>query len=86
MTAFISRWIPGKLLHFPICFGQLFAKYDTLYVIGGAGRKSERDQNTASIGTIHAWNEEAQEWSLRTELAIPRHNHSVSYLGKSFIK
>lgn len=56
--------------------------HNTLYLIGGAGRKCERDNSTVSVGTIDVWNEEAKEWCMRTELAIPRHNHSVAYFGK----
>ena len=55
---------------------------DTLYLIGGAGRVTERDRTTVSVGAIDIWDIENKQWCLKSEMSIPRHGHSVAYIGK----
>ena len=55
---------------------------DVLYLIGGAGRVSEKDRTTSSCNAIDVWNPKEQEWKLHFAMSIPRHGHAVAYLGK----
>ncbi|XP_067005095.2 actin-binding protein IPP-like [Anabrus simplex] len=78
-------WFPFTTLRFPCCFGRLYTMNDSLYLIGGAGRMTERDHTTSSLGVIDVWNIQAKEWHLQAEMSIPRHGHSVAYLGTQLL-
>ena len=58
---------------------------DTLYLIGGAGKLTERDKTTISVGAIDAWDTENKQWCLKSEMNIPRHAHSLAYIGRQNI-
>lgn len=58
---------------------------DKLYLIGGAGRITEKERNTSSVSAIDVWDQHDREWKLKTELAIPRHGHCVAYLGTQIL-
>nr|XP_023018605.1 uncharacterized protein LOC111507520 isoform X1 [Leptinotarsa decemlineata] len=72
-------------LRFPRCFSCMFAMYDKLYIIGGAGKITENNTCTTSIGNIDYWNDKKLEWKTVTELSIPRHGHAVSSLGTQIL-
>lgn len=58
---------------------------DKLYLIGGAGKMSDNERTTSSLGAIDIWDSKDREWKLQTELLIPRHGHSVAYLGTQIL-
>ncbi|XP_018896726.2 uncharacterized protein [Bemisia tabaci] len=80
-----NMWTQCSPLRFPRCFGVLFPKGDSLYFIGGAGRQNEKETTTYSISAIDSWDDLKKEWYLETEMAIPRHGHSVCYLGSQIL-
>ncbi|KAJ8945183.1 hypothetical protein NQ314_009296, partial [Rhamnusium bicolor] len=63
----------------------MFVMSDRLYIIGGAGKTSERDKSTTSVGDIDVWDGNRFEWRNVTEMHIPRHGHSVAYLGTQIL-
>lgn len=58
---------------------------DSLYLIGGAGRISDKDKTTTSVEAIDVWCNKDKEWRLLTEMAIPRHGHAVAYIGTQIL-
>lgn len=63
----------------------MFVISDRLYLIGGAGRMTEKDKTTTSLGTIDVWDVNTANWQNLTEMAIPRHGHAVAYLGTQIL-
>lgn len=56
-----------------------------LYLIGGAGKTNEYDKSTSSVKDVDVWNEEHLRWEYKTEMSIPRHGHSVAYVGTQLL-
>ncbi|GLV32430.1 uncharacterized protein CBL_00861 [Carabus blaptoides fortunei] len=80
-----NEWTRIENLRFPRCFAAMFAMNDQLYLIGGAARSGERERNTISISAVDVWDPRDRQWKLKTELTIPRHGHSVAYLGTQIL-
>ncbi|XP_069703946.1 uncharacterized protein [Periplaneta americana] len=78
-------WINYQSLRFPRCFGRLSVLRETLYLLGGAGRISESERTTNSVGDIDVWDAESRQWCLKTEMKTPRHGHSVAILGTQIL-
>lgn len=58
---------------------------DQLYIIGGAARSGDRDRSTISISAVDVWDPRDRQWKLKTEMNIPRHGHTVAYLGTQIL-
>lgn len=82
-----NRWTEITRLSFPRCFSGMFVMSDRVYLIGGAGKKTDDYEKgeTASVATVDAWDVNNAEWRSLTEMAIPRHGHSVAYLGTQIL-
>ncbi|KAG7307534.1 hypothetical protein JYU34_007739 [Plutella xylostella] len=80
-----NEWTEIHHLRFPRCFATLFSMNDKLYLVGGAGRLSEKEKSASSVGAVDAWDWAAREWRPHTELSIPRHGHALAYLGTQLI-
>nr|XP_032514162.1 uncharacterized protein LOC116767787 isoform X3 [Danaus plexippus plexippus] len=80
-----NQWTQIHSLRFPRCFATLFSMNDKLYIIGGAGKISEKDKTPSSVGAIDVWDWKDRAWKLETEMSIPRHGHALAYLGTQLI-
>ncbi|XP_072944216.1 uncharacterized protein [Epargyreus clarus] len=80
-----NEWTQIHSLRFPRCFATLFAMNDKLYIIGGAGKISDKDKTPSSVSAIDVWDWRERQWKLETELSIPRHGHALAYLGTQII-
>lgn len=68
-------------LRFARCFAQMLVISDKMYIVGGAGRSVTLEKLTASAGSVDIWNDKQCQWENVSELSIPRHGHSLGYLG-----
>ncbi|XP_045542733.1 uncharacterized protein LOC106720143 isoform X2 [Papilio machaon] len=80
-----NEWTEIYSLRFPRCFATLFAMNDKLYIIGGAGKITEKDKTPSSVGAIDIWDWKDRTWKQETEMSIPRHGHALAYLGTQLI-
>ncbi|XP_068629664.1 uncharacterized protein [Battus philenor] len=80
-----NDWTEIYSLRFPRCFATLFAMNDKLYIIGGAGKITEKDKTPSSVGAIDIWDWKERVWKQETEMSIPRHGHALAYLGTQLI-
>ncbi|XP_052757570.1 uncharacterized protein LOC113517602 isoform X1 [Galleria mellonella] len=80
-----NEWTEIHNLRFPRCFATLFAMNDKLYIIGGAGKKSDKDKTASSVGAIDVWDWKDRAWKHETDMSIPRHGHALAYLGTQLI-
>ncbi|XP_061712454.1 uncharacterized protein LOC133521482 isoform X1 [Cydia pomonella] len=80
-----NQWTAIYDLRFPRCFSTLFAMNDKLYLVGGAGKVSEREKTASSVGAIDYWDWKSRSWKQQTEMSIPRHGHALAYLGTQMI-
>ncbi|XP_075969781.1 uncharacterized protein LOC142972487 isoform X2 [Anticarsia gemmatalis] len=80
-----NEWTEIHSLRFPRCFSTMFAMNDKLYIVGGAGKVSEKDKTASSVGAIDAWDWKEREWRQETEMSMPRHGHALAYLGTQLI-
>lgn len=76
-----SRWRLTTPLKFPRTFARLMVENEKLYIIGGAGCTHRKSSAKSSVQDIDVWDDATQQWSPKAHLAIPRHGHSVAYLG-----
>lgn len=76
-------WMAKSPLRFGRAFGRLVSLKGNLYLAGGASKRS----STAATSTpsIDIWDERNKEWKLKTEMSIPRHNHSVAFVGSQMV-
>lgn len=58
---------------------------EKIYIIGGAGRLSNKEKINNSISSIDVWDEEQSKWRQVNELKIPRHGHALAYLGTQIL-
>lgn len=58
---------------------------DRLYLIGGAGKITEKEKTTTSVSAIDVWDPVNLEWKHQTDMAIPRHGHAIAYLGTQIL-
>jgi Kelch motif len=79
------RWTEITQLRFPRCFSCMFTMSDQLYLIGGAGKIDDKQKTTTSCADIDIWDYKTMEWKHHTDMAIPRHGHSVAYLGTQIL-
>lgn len=54
---------------------------DDLYYIGGAGTQTYDYKNIISSAAVDIWDIKHKDWNLLGELQLPRHGHSICYLG-----
>ncbi|XP_059057175.1 uncharacterized protein LOC131850828 [Achroia grisella] len=80
-----NEWTEIHNLRFPRCFATLFTMNDKLYIVGGAGKKSDKDKTASSVGAIDVWDWKDRAWIPATEMSIPRHGHALAYLGTQLI-
>ncbi|KAJ0180647.1 hypothetical protein K1T71_004051 [Dendrolimus kikuchii] len=80
-----NEWTEIHSLRFPRCFATLFAINDKLYIVGGAGKMSEKEKTASSVGAIDVWDWKDREWKQETEMSMPRHGHALAYLGTQLI-
>ncbi|XP_044754523.1 uncharacterized protein LOC123313627 [Coccinella septempunctata] len=80
-----NQWTEITRLRFPRCFFKMFVIYDRLYLVGGAGFETKKDPTTSSIGAIDMWDVKRLKWAHAAEMVIPRHGHSVSFIGTQFL-
>ncbi|XP_063821915.1 uncharacterized protein LOC135071949 isoform X1 [Ostrinia nubilalis] len=80
-----NEWTEIHSLRFPRCFATLFSMNDKLYIVGGAGKISDKDKTSSSVGAIDVWDWKDRDWKLETEMSIPRHGHALAYLGTQLI-
>ncbi|XP_026724594.1 uncharacterized protein LOC113491689 isoform X3 [Trichoplusia ni] len=80
-----NEWTEIHSLRFPRCFSTMFAMNDKLYIIGGAGKISDKDKTASSVGAIDVWDWKLREWKHETEMSMPRHGHALAYLGTQLI-
>ncbi|CAH2073575.1 unnamed protein product, partial [Iphiclides podalirius] len=80
-----NDWTEIYSLRFPRCFATLFAMNDKLFIIGGAGKITEKDKTPSSVGAIDIWDWKERVWKQETEMSIPRHGHALAYLGTQLI-
>ncbi|KAL3268359.1 hypothetical protein HHI36_007475 [Cryptolaemus montrouzieri] len=63
----------------------MFVVYDRLYLVGGAGFETKKDPTTTSLSSIDTWDTKKLKWSNAAEMVIPRHGHSVAFIGTQFL-
>ncbi|CAB3242471.1 unnamed protein product [Arctia plantaginis] len=80
-----NEWTEIHSLRFPRCFSTMFAMNDKLYIVGGAGKVSEKDKTASSVGAIDVWDWKERQWRQETEMSMPRHGHALAYLGTQLI-
>jgi hypothetical protein len=54
---------------------------DNLYLIGGAGPKYKEVKSICSVGNVDVWDTSDMTWKTILGLTIPRHGHTVAYIG-----
>ncbi|KAJ8722571.1 hypothetical protein PYW07_003751 [Mythimna separata] len=80
-----NEWTEIHSLRFPRCFSTMFAMNDKLYIVGGAGKVSEKEKTVNSVGAIDVWDWKLRKWKQETEMSMPRHGHALAYLGTQLI-
>ncbi|XP_022820126.1 uncharacterized protein LOC111352043 isoform X3 [Spodoptera litura] len=80
-----NEWTEIHSLRFPRCFSTMFAMNDKLYIVGGAGKVSDKEQTVTSVGAIDVWDWKLRKWRQETEMSMPRHGHALAYLGTQLI-
>ncbi|KAH9637908.1 hypothetical protein HF086_013394 [Spodoptera exigua] len=81
----MAIWTEIHSLRFPRCFSTMFAMNDKLYIVGGAGKVSDKEQTVTSVGAIDVWDWKLRKWRQETEMSMPRHGHALAYLGTQLI-
>lgn len=82
ILSYISRWLKAVQLRSPRCFASMYIVSDSLYVIGGAGNTSKTEHVTESMDSIDVWDQEICAWRQEAKMAIARHGHSTSSIGR----
>ncbi|KAK9890633.1 hypothetical protein WA026_011993 [Henosepilachna vigintioctopunctata] len=80
-----DQWTEITRLRYPRCFFKMFVMYDRLYLVGGAGFETKKDPTTTSLGAIDVWDVKKLKWLNVAEMVIPRHGHSVAFIGTQFM-
>ncbi|XP_011308672.1 uncharacterized protein [Fopius arisanus] len=80
-----NTWINIEPLRVPRCFASFHVMFDTLYIIGGAGRSLKNVTMTESIDTIDVWDPELRTWREFSKITIGRHSHSTGSIGNQLL-
>lgn len=80
-----DQWTVIKNLRHPRCFFEMFHMYDKLYIVGGAGFESKKAATTSSLNSIDTWDIKDMQWVNAGEMVIPRHGHTVGFIGTQFL-
>ncbi|KAJ3626674.1 hypothetical protein MTP99_017153 [Tenebrio molitor] len=76
-----NQWTKIRKLNSPRCFSCMFVMSDNLYLIGGAGPKYKEVKSICSVGNVDVWDTSDMTWKTILGLTIPRHGHTVAYIG-----
>lgn len=81
MPFYFFRWTKIKKLNSPRSFCSLFVMSDRLYLIGGVESLFKNTKSSSSMACIDIWNTNSLKWDSFLKLMIPRHGHTVAYIG-----